>query len=59
VTALGRLDAAGITLGPADIRSAVRAAVLGLGTRQASPDWGVWRGMADEQAELAVADRFG
>lgn len=57
VMALDRLDSAGLTLGPGDVRSAVRAAVLALGTRELSPDWEAWRGLADEQAELAVEAR--
>lgn len=57
VMALDRLDAAGLTLGPGDVRSAVRAAVLALGTRQASPDWDLWRSHADLQAECALANR--
>jgi putative DNA methylase len=57
VMALDRLDAAGLKLGSADFRSAVRAAVLALGTRENSPDWDAWRCAADEQAELAAAGR--
>jgi putative DNA methylase len=54
VRALVRLDSAGLMLGPADVRSAVRAAVLALATREVSPDWDAWRRTADEQAERAV-----
>lgn len=57
--ALDRLESAGLALGPGDTRSAVRAAVLALGTREPSPDWDAWRGSADEQAELAVEARDG
>lgn len=58
VMALDRLEAAGLTLGPGDVRSAVRAAVLALGTRQPAPDWDRWRVAADEQADLAVARKI-
>lgn len=59
VRALNRLGAAALTLGPGDVRSAVHAAVLALGTREGSPDWEAWKIAADEQAELAVTCRPG
>jgi putative DNA methylase len=53
--ALNTLAGHGVALGPGDVRSAVRAAVLGQGTRLPAPDWGALQKQADEQAERAVA----
>jgi len=56
--ALTALTAAGVALGPADIRSAVRAAVLAEGTRVPHVDWGLLASGADAEAERAVAEHL-
>lgn len=48
----------GLSLGEGDVRSAVRAAVLSLGTWPLSADWAVLRAAAKQQADLAVASFF-
>jgi len=53
--ALAMLAAAGVALGPGDIRSAVRAAVLAEGTRVPNAEWGQLASDADTEAEWAVA----
>lgn len=44
----------GLCLGAGDVLSAVRAAVLAQGTRQAEPDWETLRGRADAVAASAL-----
>ena len=46
----------GLTLGPGDVLSAVRAAVLAQGTRHDAPDWPGLRDEADGQAARALED---
>jgi putative DNA methylase len=50
---LHRLQVAGIELGPGDVLTAVRAAVLAQGTRTEFAEWEVLGRSADEQAEIA------
>lgn len=47
---------AGLRVGPGDVRTAVRAAVLATGTQQASADWEVLQAEADQRATAAVAE---
>lgn len=48
------LGSQGTLLGPGDVRSAVRAAVLAQGTRTQNTDWIALQKHADEQANLAL-----
>jgi len=48
------LHEGGLALGPGDVMSAVRAAVLAQGTRKGAPDWSVLRDAADYQAAEAL-----
>lgn len=48
------LHESGLALGPGDVLSAVRAAVLAQGTRDEAPDWSVLRDAADQQADEAL-----
>ena len=50
---LAALRDGGLVLGEGDVRSAVRAAVLALGTKATAPDWKALAAVADTQAELA------
>jgi adenine-specific DNA methylase len=50
------LRTAGLQVGPGDVRTAVRAAVLATGTRQADPDWESLQAEADQRAMAAVAE---
>jgi len=52
---LAALKTEGVALGPGDVRSAVRAAVLAQGTRKTGSDWGMLVAAADVQADLAVS----
>lgn len=51
---LTNLRDAGLTLGPGDVLSAVRAAVLAIGTGQDHPDWLALTHAAEVHAQLAV-----
>jgi adenine-specific DNA methylase len=48
------LQTAGLRVGPGDVRTAVRAAVLAAGTRQATTDWKALQTQADAYATKAV-----
>jgi phenylpyruvate tautomerase PptA (4-oxalocrotonate tautomerase family) len=50
------LRGAGLRVGPGDVRTAVRAAVLAAGTRQAAADWETLQAEADQRATAAVAE---
>ena len=50
------LRGAGLRVGPGDVRTAVRAAVLAAGTRQAAADWETLQAKADQRATAAVAE---
>jgi adenine-specific DNA methylase len=55
VRVLASMKAHGLEIGPGDVRSAVRAAVLAQGTRVRNANWTVLQDEADLQADLAVA----
>ncbi|RPE26696.1 adenine-specific DNA methylase [Streptomyces sp. Ag109_O5-1] len=50
------LRGAGLRVGPGDVRTAVRAAVLATGTRQVAADWETLQAEADQRATAAVAE---
>ncbi|MFF3826206.1 hypothetical protein ACFYXN_20410 [Streptomyces griseus] len=50
------LREAGLQVGPGDVRTAVRAAVLSAGTRQAAADWETLQAEADQRATAAVVE---
>lgn len=58
IRALRMMEGSGLSLGPGDVLSAVRAAVLAQGTRQAAPQWGALELEADNVARLAVEAFF-
>lgn len=55
---LRALRAGGLNLGPGDVLSAVRAAVLAQGTRRDAPNWSVLRAEADQQSAAALNGWF-
>jgi adenine-specific DNA methylase len=55
LASLRRMQDDGLALGEGDVRSAVRAAVLAVGTRNPGPVWETLAATADDEAERAVA----
>ncbi|MBJ6636698.1 TniQ family protein [Streptomyces sp. I5] len=53
---LAWMGEAGLQVGPGDVRTAVRAAVLASGTRQAAADWETLQAEADQRATAAVTE---